>query len=256
MSTTAEIVLAPEAEHAIANQQTIAGMIAEEAARIIVTDAGTAQIAADWDAKAAAAHKTIEAERVSWVRPLNDQVARFNGHFKPLLEQIETARRLIRHKVVAWHEAERKRAEEAQRLKNEKAEQERRRQEALAAENLRKAEEARAAGDAAKAEKYEAKAEAQEEKAATVPVYTVAAPTAPAGMSTSRAWKATCTDIEALLLCAVTDPDLTRRAIARGMLKVEFSQQGGNRQAQATKTLVQIPGVVFAQETSVRQRGA
>jgi len=63
------------------------------------------------------------------------------------------------------------RRREEERVANELAEKERRRLADLAAENERKAAEARAAGDEKKAEKLEAKAEAQEERAATVPTY-------------------------------------------------------------------------------------
>ena len=111
------------------------------------------------------------------------------------------------------------------------------------------------AKDEKKAEKLEAKADMQTAQAATVPILAAPAPAAVAGMSAARPWKATCTDLEALLQAAVNSPDPTLRAICRGMLKVEFSQQAGNRQAAATKTAVKVPGVVFAQETSLRGAG-
>lgn len=276
-------VLDPRAAHAIRNQETVATLIADEAARIAVVDHESATIAAGFDSRAAAAYKAIEAERVSWVKPLNEQVDRLNGKFMPLLKSIKETRAIVAKRIAAWQDEERRRQEEAARIANELAEKERKRQEALAAENLRKAEEARQAeerarreaeeairaGDAAAAKvaqaaadklareaaAKEARAAEQEEKAATAPVFVAQAPAKVEGLATARPWKATCTNLEELLVAAVTHPDTAVRAIARGMLKVEFSQQAGNRQASATKSAVKVPGVVFAQETSVRQVG-
>lgn len=216
----------------------------------------------DRDALAKSLEYTAEAKRrikiivEKFAKPKKDAHAAWKG-----IVALETEALALYERVVAvltpkqtrFLEDERRAVEEAARIANEKAEAERKRQEALAAENLRKAEEARQAGEDAKAAKLEAKAEAQQEKAATVPAYVPAEPAKVAGASVPRPWKATCTDLEALLVAAVTDPDQARRAIARGMLKVEFSQQAGNRQAQQTKNLVAIPGVVFAQTTEIRQ---
>lgn len=281
MSATAEVL--DIREQRIAEKESLAVAIESAAAGIVVRDAEGAAFAADFDRRAKAAADEIEAARLEITEPLNAVLKIVNGRAKPLLARIDAARKSVKNSIAAWHDAERRRAEEAARIANEKAEAERRRQEALAAENLRKAEEARQAEERARREAEEAKARgdaeaaraaeaeakrkaadaarqeeraaAQEQKAATVPAYAPVAPTAPAGMSAARPWRATCTDLEALLVAAVTHQDAAVRAIARGMLKVEFSQQAGNRQAQATKNLVAVPGVVFGQETSVRQSG-
>lgn len=212
------------------------------------------QFAADIYKAADTRVKGFEALRVEEKKKIleagRDCDERWNKRKEPyaaILQKIKPA-------METYLDAKRKAEEERARLANEAAEKERVRLQNLAAENERKAEEARAAGDDKKAERLEAKADGQAMMAATVPV--VATPDAQriVGLAAARPWKATCTSLEKLIAAAFTDADPVVRNIARSMLKIEFSQIDGNRQASKTKTTITIPGVVFSQGIQVRGR--
>jgi flagellar biosynthesis GTPase FlhF len=276
--TETEVIDAPEV-----TAEPLALQLVEQTNSLAIVDEETKQRAGEIILEAKARIRVLETlrkeEKAKILEAGRDCDSRWNARMAPYQVLVED----LAPKLADYLDAERKRAEEAQRIANEAAEKERLRIEALARENERKAQEAReaeekarrdaeaarAAGDAAAAkaaeaeaakmakaaERQEAKADLQTAQAATVPVFVPPPPAAVAGMSAARPWKATCTDLEALLQAAVNHADPTLRAICRGMLKIEFSQQAGNRQAAMTKTAVKVPGVTFAQETSLRGRG-
>jgi len=272
-------VIEPE----VTEVEPLALQIAERANSLQIVDAETMQMSASITSEAKARIKTLEALRVEEKagilaagKSCDERWKARQAPYLALVAELEPKQR-------QYLDAERKKAEEAARIAHEAAEKERLRIEALARENERKAQIAReaeekarrdaeaaaAAGDEAArkaaellaekarkdAEAKEAKADMQTQQAATVPAYVPPPPVAVSGLSAARPWKATCTDLEALLLAAVTGVDPTIKALARGMLKIEFSQQAGNRQAAATKTAIKVPGVSFSQETQVRGRG-
>jgi hypothetical protein len=227
----------------------------QEVEALQVVDAASMERAADYTAEAKRRIKVIEEK---FAGPKKSAHAAWKG-----IVALETEALALYQLVVAkltpkqtrYLDEQRRLAEEAARIANEKAEKERLRLAAQAEADRQAATAAAEAGDTKTAEKLEARADAKEARAEVVPVYVPPPVVAPAGMSAARPWKAACIDLEALLLAAVTDPDANVQAIARGMLKIEFSVQAGNRQAAQTKNLIRVPGVVFAQETSLRQSG-
>lgn len=108
------------------------------------------------------AAKAMDAERVSWVDPLNQQVKRLNAMFMPRLKLLEQAEDTLKEKMAAWLRAEEQRRAEERRRAEEAAEAERRRLEAEAQAARERAEaEAAALLAAAKGKKGKAEAEAQ-----------------------------------------------------------------------------------------------
>lgn len=70
-----------------------------------------------------AALKALDQERVSWVCPLNQQVARLNERFKGLMNPLKDGLEVVRARMGAFHaESDRKAREEAERARREQEE--------------------------------------------------------------------------------------------------------------------------------------
>lgn len=201
--------------------------------------------------------------RMSQTRPLDDTKKKIMELFNPVVDLLGQAEAKHKANILAWNkkeqariEAERKAAEEAARLIAEQAQKE-------AEESARQAEEARKAaetaiesGDTATAQEAlstAVQAQAQAETAAQVAetVTHMAAPMAKAvaktkGVSTTKVWKAECTDLLALV-----------KAIAAGdapIALIEFAQAEANKRAKALQTEFKAAGVRVYFEESVSAR--
>lgn len=172
--------------------------------------------------------KELDDLRKSLVKPVDEARNRIQGLFKPALEFLDSAERLIKGKVLAYTTEQRRIADEAARKEQDR---------------LRKLE-------AAKAARAETKGDverAQDIRARAQDIY-VPPPPPPraAGISTRVLWRAELTDIKAL--CA---------AVAAGAAPtdlVQFDQAAGNRLAAALRDAQSYPGVRFVATESLAAR--
>lgn len=140
---------------------------------------------------------------------------------------MDEAEQTVKGKVLAWQQAERAKAEEAQRKAQAEAEEKARRER----ERLEK--------EAARLKTPELRQERLEQAAAVVaPVITVEAPVAAAaGTATRSTWKAEVVDIAALIAAA------SPGTVAASLLA--FDQKAADAFARATKGRTPVPGVRF-----------
>lgn len=215
--------------------------------------------------------KEIEEMRLSITRPLDDAKRRVMDLFKVPLATLERAEGLVKNAMLTYQRAEQKKAEDARREAEAKAQAEReeaaraqREAEATAAAAREAAEAAAAAGNteaAAKAAEEAAEAEAAAEEAqAVVELADIAPPPMPtlgkpkaAGVSTRQNWKHEVTDFAALVVAAAAahkngDPTLL------GYLQANETAIG--QVARALKAQARIPGVrIYAEDAlAVRTR--
>jgi hypothetical protein len=199
---------------------------------------------------------------------LHDLHRRWTGLRDLFVAPMTRDRKTIKDKVIAWQEAEKRKAEEIQRkLQAEadaKAAREREKQEAEACRQRqieedarRKAEDARRAAaeaDGKERARLEAaanaadraanaaavKAEARVEAAASViaPTVTVAAPKS--GLRTSKAWKVVSIKHDAFYRALATRPDL------RGYIEIKTTAM---ERVKAANPSMEIPGIEFEQIT-------
>lgn len=150
-----------------------------------------------------------------------------------IIDQAETA---VKGKVLAWQQAERAKAEEAQRKAQAEADEAARRER----ERLEK--------EAARLKTPEKKQERLEQAAAVAaPVVTVAAPVVTAaGTSTRSTFKAECVDLPALIAAAVPG------SVAASFLV--FDQKAADAFARATKGKTPVAGVRFREVESLSVR--
>jgi colicin import membrane protein len=216
--------------------------------------------------------QTLDAERRKITDPLNAATKAVNALFKPATELLEAADRKLRAKVLAFDDAESRKAAEARA----KAEAEAREAARVAAEAAAKvAAEAEAAARALEAEAAKAaqtgdfaQAAAIELEAATVqqvattavaeaqaivhappppPAYTAAAKT---GTASGKKYTAELVSLHELVKHIATHPEYLNL--------VELNQRAANDMAKALKTSMNVPGlrVIGASTLTVRSKAA
>lgn len=227
-----------------------------------VVDQATSELATAEVRNIKAIGKAFDDKRKELVGPLNDTVKKINDLFKPAIEHCASEEQKLKSKLLTYAEAERKKAEEAQRIAEQAAraarEQAEREAAALAAkareESDRLAAEAKAAAEAGNAEQAAALAmqatqtvqAAQEQAAQAVAVASVATVTpisAPVtkGLSTRKNYKARVTDKAALVKWIVNErPEL--------LSLIDINETALNAQAKSLEENLKWPGVeVFNQ---------
>lgn len=169
--------------------------------------------------------KEIEAVRVSFVKPLNDQVKVINDWFKRPLDILSQAEAAVKRVMLAWDQAERKRvAEEEARLREEA----RKREEAERAKLEKRASKAEASGKEEKAEELR-----QQAAMVSVPAPVLAPPPRASGVQVRKSW-----DFE------ITDPALVPREY------LEINEVKIRKVVLALKGDTSIPGIrVFEKES-------
>lgn len=213
--------------------------------------------------------KEIEELRLSITRPLDQAKSRIMEMFKVPQATLERAEGLVKSAMLAYQRAEQKKADDARREAEAKAQAEReeaarmqREAEATAAAAREAATAAEAAGNseaAAKAAEEAAAAEAAAEEAqAAVELADIAPPAMPvvaapkaAGVSTRQNWKHQITDFAALVVAAAEahkngDPTLL------GYLQANETAIG--QVARALKAQARIPGVRIYAEHALAVR--
>lgn len=227
MTTGAELVPV-DTEAAVTDVERQVAEARAQAEAVEVHDDASAALAAGVLREIKARRKAAEEKRRELVDPLNKTVKTINADFKAAMAPFDEADQIIRSKVQNWtDEQDRIRREEEERLERERQErekkvrEERERQEAearakreQAAKEQREAEEeARRAKDEADRETAEKLAEEARQKAqeaqtaesaiaslpdVQLPKAVVEAPKKPDGISTSKRWVASVTDITQL----------------------------------------------------------
>jgi hypothetical protein len=184
--------------------------------------------------------KGIRAKWVAYWKPLKEAAKAAHSAIcgkenegTAIIDQAETA---VKGKVLAWQQAERAKAEEAQRKAQAEADEAARRER----ERLEK--------EAARLKTPEKKQERLEQAAAVAaPVVTVAAPVVTAaGTSTRSTFKAECVDLPALIAAAVPG------SVAASFLV--FDQKAADAFARATKGKTPVAGVRFREVESLSVR--
>lgn len=178
--------------------------------------------------------KTLNDERMSITRPLDESKARTMAVYRRPLELLEQAQRLIERKMLEYkREQERQREAEQTRLE-ELARKERERIEAQAAK-------------AAEKGKIE-KAETLRAEAAQIPVAVVLPAALPkiAGQSVPKTYNAEVTDFVELVRHVAANPQF------QGLLLPNMPAL--NAQARSLKMAMQLPGVKVNEVESIRNR--
>lgn len=148
-----EPVQAPDPNAAIAAAAARTGQLADAVDAVEIVDDTTEAQANEMLGAVARARKQTDAERVGFVKPLNDTVKKINEGFRQTLEPLEQAEAALKDKILARitarreaaAEAERARQAEAARLRREQEAERRREEEAARADRERAAREAAAA---------------------------------------------------------------------------------------------------------------
>lgn len=167
-------------------------------------------------------YNELEARRVSITGPLNEALKNANALFRPVMDRVESASKLIASRMRAWSDAEKARiaAENAAREKLAREERERLERQAREAANEGRAEEAFAL--------------AQTAQLVVAPAQSVAAPKL-AGVSSRANWSAECTDLAALIRFVAQRPEYTNLLMA--------NQSALTQMAKAQKAAMKVDGV-------------
>ena len=243
---------------------------ADDANKIIVSDQNSAQEATDICAIIALDIKAVKVHEVlsKITSGLHDLHRKWTGLRDLFITPMERDRKIIKGKVIVWQEAERRKAEEAQRklqaevdakaaLERAKQEAEAQRQRDIESAALRKAEDARrAAAEACGKEKARleaeanaadrkaavanVKAEAKVEAAASVFSPTVHVEAPKSGLRVSRAWTVGNVNEAEFYAALVHNPGL------RGFVEINRTRLA---RAKAANPSMTCPGVEFKQTT-------
>ena len=179
--------------------------------------------------------KRVEEIRLSITRPMDQAKASAIAAFKPYLEKIESADKMLRGKLIAWNtEQERLAAEAAARAERERIAEEER----LAAEAAAAAE----AGDTERAEELAMQAE----EAAFAPT-AMAAPTKLAGVGTTKRFTVRSIDLIELVKAAAADPEAYLHYLEPATTEI-------NKQVRASGARTRIPGVEIQQVAGLTVR--
>jgi hypothetical protein len=191
-----------------------------------------------------AAQKALAEKKKSVMDPIRETQKAALALFAEPEAALEQSEGLIKRAMIGFQEEQERQRAEAQRKLDEAAAAERRRQEKAAEEARQKAEAARAAGKDAVADRAEAKAEAAQAAAATVVAPTVQVSTPRVGgISMRENWYAVVTDVAALT-----------KAVAEGtvpQMALEPNMKFLNNQAKALKKELRYPGVSAAMDKGI-----
>lgn len=204
--------------------------------------------------------KAVEEKRTAITGPLNQAVKAINDLFRAPKTYLEEAEKTLKDAMLTYDREQQRKADEARREAERKAQEERERIEAQARETARKAQEeadriakeaadAAASGDAAKAAELEqqaqqaaadgaARAESiamEAEMVTAAPVRIATAAPKVSGLSTRKNWKARCTDKMQLIAFIATRPEFQNL--------LDINQSALNAIAKAQKEAMNIPGV-------------
>jgi hypothetical protein len=176
----------------------------------------------------------LEDKRKEMKTPILEAGKQVDGLFKPIIEELDAAERVIKVDKIQPYLTEQERIRrEAERQAQEAAERERKRLADLAAKRA-------AEGKEAKAEEFQARAD-------QVPVpFVPPTVTAPKGLSQRDNWTAVMVDMMEIIQAAASG-----NALAASML--EFNQTEANRKAKALTNSVTVPGVRFVNRPVLAQ---
>lgn len=233
------------AQHPAAVEAPIAarGML-EVAESLVIDSPAMLQIAANELADIVARGRKLEETRKTITKPMDEAKKAVMDLFRPAVEMIERAERMVRTKVAEYSESERKRVA-AERAESERIAREEREQKEHAAREAEKAErDAIKSGDsdaAIAAREAAEQARNEADAAAFAPPPPVVMEAKADGLSIRRKWKARVTDSATFLLYVAEHPDLQH------LFEVDMTAL--NQLAVATKGAMEIPGVHFYEET-------
>jgi hypothetical protein len=199
----------------------------------------------------------LNAKEEAILGPIKQSIAEIKALFAPPREMLGQAERVLKNKIAAWQDAERKRIAEEQRRADEIARKERARLEAQAARarevEQRKLIEAISAQSAAEQARTEAarqraadKADALELQAHMIVAPPVEAPPKIEGVSTRKTWRAVVID-QGALVQAVASGDAPARLITVNQVEL-------NKLARALQGDLKVPGVRAVCDESVAVR--
>ncbi len=232
----------------VSREQAQALALVESAQALVISTQEQYDSADQFLADVKARYNDLEAKRKELKAPALETCKRIDDLFRPLTDGLKKAEGIIKDEkmkpyMVEQARIQREREAEAARI----AEAERKRQEALAEENRRKAEAARENGNEKKAETYEAKAQIQEERAATTPTPIVQPSFAKGKAMMKDNWKAQATDMRTLIQAAAQGNTLAASFLT-------FNQTAADKQAKASKNVIQVPGVRFYNDPTIAQK--
>lgn len=209
--------------------------------------------------------KTLEEQRTSITKPLNDVTKAVNALFKAPTELLESAEAKLKQKMLGWQRVVEARAAEERRIAEEAARIEREKAAAEAAERERQAKEAQARADAeaaagnvqaaAVAEAAAQQARDEAAQAAATAQMVIAAPSVAAtaapkakGISTSTRIDYEVTNLLALVQHVAANPELI------GLLMVDTVKL--RNYVKGLGTACRLPGVRVIEQTSMSARAA
>lgn len=204
----------------------------DKAKAITVTDQASLEAAATYLRENKTEQKRLDDQRRGMVDPLNGVVKQINALFKPVIETLEQAERIVKGAVSNYQVAEQRRIAQENAAREEAARKERERLERQAARAL----------EQGKAEK----AEALQVQAATTVAVTAEAPAKVAGLGMRMAWAAEVTDIREVC-----------RQVADGHIPptvIDFKQSELNRLAASFQNSREFPGLRITQKPVVSSR--
>jgi len=178
--------------------------------------------------------EALEARRLAITGPMNVALRNVNALFRPVMDRLDEASRLLRTRMVDWTR------KEQQRIATENAERER------VARVEREAMQQRAADAAAAGRAEEAHAMRQTAELVTAPVAPLTPPKV-AGISSRSNWSAECTDLAALIAHVAAHPEYLNL--------LQPNQQALTALAKAQKRALNIPGVRVWDKGGVAVRG-
>lgn len=235
----------------------------DEARSLIIDGPEMASIAGENLVAYARMAKTIEAERVALIGPINEAHARVQAFFKRFSDPISEAISITKGKFSAYQIEQQRIADEQQKIRDAEAAKERGRLAAEAAaaqakadaEEKRLREEAAAAleaGDAVKAAKLEARAEEKQEAAAVkvADIQMQAASTVAAVVAPTTARVSGVSKMKDNWKYVVEDES----KVPREFLMIDEKKLG--QYAKAMKDSAPVPGVRFYNDKSVAVRAA
>lgn len=209
-----------------------AGIFLDTAKQITVVDQASLQAASNYLRENKAEQKRLDDERRSLTDPLNKVVKDLNGKFKPLLETLQNAERIVKGAVSQFQIAEDRRIAAERAAAEEAARKERERLENQAVKLAEKGKE----------EQAQAKMEQAATTVAVAPVEQAKAD----GVSTRKTWKADVVDVRKV--CAL---------IASGEIPatvVQFKPLELNRLASMYQDTKQFEGLRIYADITVASR--
>lgn len=208
-------------EHSLVNAEKISSDFVATAKAFVIDSPELAVIAGNDLKEIARRLKAMEEERISFTRPLDDVKKRLMDKYRPHIERLQEADRILRSALIGFNRAEAAKAEELRRQEQARADEERR------------ALEARLARTKAP-EKIEA-LQQQIAEADIAPRQDIAPATKVQGVATRKRWKMASVDKLALIQAAAANPKLAMYLVV--------DEAAINKVAVAMGENTDIPGV-------------